>query len=381
MIPLGLTAAERRILFDTLQTGYRARTRLTVLDRDEAEIAVLPHQVLSGSVDVKSGQKPDRVLQLELADDGSRFRFTPEAVSDAAMFADNFIRAERGVYVPALARWVDVPVFTGPVASVARSGHTISVTATGKESRALAPAVAWQPPGPFGRDRRVTDVIRLIMAAQGERHFDLPNMNATTRHQISLGRQSESWLVALRLAASVDRQLFYDGRGVLRMRAKPRRPVWTFRAGDEQANVLTDPKRTYEIADLRNVVEVLGREPEGNTARPRAVAMARRGNPLSPWGLARRGEPLFLVETIEVTNNRREALERIAERELDERLRAAVHVEFESVPVPVLEPRDLVALLVEGERLAFHLGEYTIPLTGESMTIGFNRRPQKRGRR
>lgn len=380
MISLGITAAERALFATALQTGYRARTIVTVLDRDEKPIGELPNHVLGGGVDVKAGQRPDRVLQLEMVDDGGRFRFAPEAVADAHIYVDNMLQVERGVYVPDLG-WVDVPVFCGPIANVKREGRTISVTATGKEARGLKPAVAWQPAGPFGRDRKVTDVIRSIMRAQGERRFDLPNHRATIRKQVSLGRQSEPWAVAQRLAKQIDRQLFYDGRGVLRMRYLPQRPVWSFVCGTQDSNVLTIPSRDFDTSALRNVIEVLGREPEGSGTRPRAVAIARKGHPLSPWSLARNGEPLFLVETIEVNANREAQLERIAQRELQERLQATTTVQFEAVPVLTLEPDDLVELTVDDERYSFRAREYTIPLTAEGMTFGFNRRPRKRGRK
>lgn len=380
MIGLGLLAAERRALASVLQTGYKARTRVVVLDQDEREVVDLPAHVLSGSVNVTAKQRPSRTLELELLDEGQRFRFAPEGIGDSHLYADNFLRVFRGVWVPDLEDWVDIPVFTGPVASLDRDGHTISVQAVGKEVRGLEPAVSWNPAGPFGRDRKVTDVIRAIMRAQGERRFDLPRMNATLRKQISLGRHSEPWRVCQRLAEDVDRHLFYDGRGVLRLRPWPRKPVWTFRTGDE-ANVTTPPHRTYELDEMRNTIEVLGAEPEGKEERPRAVAIARRGHPLSPWSLARHDEPLFLVETIEVGAKRVRVLEGVAERELEDRLRAAVQTEFEALPVPQLEPDDLVALVTDGERTTFRLREFTIPLTGEAMTIGFRRRPRKRGRR
>jgi hypothetical protein len=372
VLDLGLTAAERRAFHAALVVSYRARTRFEILDRDEQVIGdPIQGRVLSGQVDVAAQSHPDRVLQLEFADDGRRAHFVPQGPATSALYADNFIRVERGIYVTELERWVDVPVFCGPITALERNGHTVSLTAVGKEARALEPAVTWNPPGPFGRGTKVVDAIRAVMRSAGERRFDMPMLHAELNHPLSLSRSSQAWKVASKLAEQVNRQLFYDGRGKLRLRLQPERTVWTF---DTARNVVELPRFAFELEEVRNTIEVLGPEPDSKEPRPRVVVTPPPRHPLSPWRLARNGEPLHLVETLEIGAKRREVLRRAGERLLEQRLRAATHIEFDAYPVPHLEPYDEVALVIAGERTSFTAKEYTIPLVAGPMSAGYHKR-------
>lgn len=387
MLDLGLTQRQLETFYATLTGSHRARTTLEVLDRDEHVIDTIEDVVMTGSVDVDSKSRPDRTLQVQFVNEGKRFHFAPGGAGDTTMFADNFIRARRQIYVPQLAElygiraWVDVPLFTGPITSVDRDADTIQVTAAGKESLMLEPVPAWRP-AHYPKGLRVTDAIRRILAAQGERRIDIPTLPARLRKPVSIGRHTEPWKVARRLADSLDRQLFYDGRGKARLRHLGAHSVWTFRTG-EGANVVGDPPaRTYTLDEMRNTVEVLGPENEGPAKRLRFVAMPNRGNPLSPWSLARNGEPRYVVETIELDHAKNLAVLRSrGERELEDLLRSAISVDFDAKVVPHLEPGDMIALREDGEHTAIRLRTFTIPLDGEAMSIGANRRPRSKGKR
>lgn len=381
MLNTGLRTWQLRSFHDALTQSHATRTIVSILDQDERVLQTLDDLVVSGQVDVAMNTQPDRLLQLEIADIGKRFRFVPRGVSDTHMFADNMIRVEVGTYVDDDIGWVDVPVFTGPFADVDSGGETIRITAVGKESLALSPNTTWQTPGPFGRNAKVTDVIRAIMRSQGERRFDIPDLNARLHKPLSTDKSSEAWKLSRKLARQVDRQLFYDGAGRLRLRAWPKKPVWTFRAGGNAANITTPPATTFDISEVRNTILVLGPKPDGKEPRPRAVAVANRGHNMSPWSLARRGEPRYMVETIEVGAKRHATLQNVANRTLDDRLRAAITVAFEAIPIPHLEPGDEVALVVDGERTSFRLQDFSIPLGGDPMTVGYHRRSPRRGKR
>lgn len=384
MIDLGLTAAERRAFRDALLHSYSARTRFTVLDRDEQPIGeAFEGRVLTGQVDFDASARPDRSLQLTFADDDRRFRFVPSGAHDATLFADNFLRVERRIRVRSLERWIDVPLFTGPIISCSRDGREVRVQAVGKEALGLEPALAWTSrPSAFGKGTRVVDAIREIMRATGERRFDLPNLTARLGERVSLSKSSQPWRVCRRLAAQANRQLYYDGEGRLRMRPWPTTTAWTFKKSeDEGGNVTTRPRSEFLISEVRNVIEVLGPEPEGKEPRLRVVVMPPRGHPLSPWSLARNGQPRFLVETVELGAKKPETLRKAGERLLRDRLEAAVHVEFDAWPAYHLEPGDRAALVVDDERTVFRLRQYSMPLGGEAMTVGYHKRSKRRGKK
>jgi hypothetical protein len=151
----------------------------------------------------------------------------------------------------------------------------------------------------------------------------------------------------------------------------------------ETGIVLDQPIITYDLQKIRNVVEVKGHKAEG-CEQTKFTAHADRKHPLSPWSLARNGEPRYIVEVIENGEIRRkEKAKEKAERVLRRRLRAAVDVEFECLPVPHLEEDDVCTLIVDngGTTLRineFHVKRFTIPLTAEgTMSIGSLKRRRK----
>lgn len=378
MLDLGLRQAKLALLKETLEGSYRARTSLQVLDRNEEEVDTVDELVITGSVDVDSKTQPDRMLQVEFTNLDRRFHFAPGGAEDSSLFADNYLRAIRHVLVPGVG-WVDIPLFTGPITAVDRDSETVSVTASGKESLLLEPMPAWQP-AHYPRGMRVTDCIRAILRQQGERKLHVPTLKARLRKPVSIGRHTEPWKVVRRLATSLDRDIFYDARGRVRLRRPGAHAVWTFRTGEE-GNVTTVPKRSFDLAETRNTVEVLGPEAEGPKKRLRYVATPPAGNPMSPQSLGRNGQPRFIVETIELDHAEGlHVLRERGDRELDDLLRSAVTLDFEALPVPYLEPGDMVALREDGERESFRLRKFTLPLAGEAMVVGDNRRPRVRGR-
>lgn len=379
MLDLGLSVAEHREYHAALRHSHAARTTVMVLDRDEKPLVDLPFLVTSGAVNVDIHQPVDRSLELELVETDRKFKFIPDGAADFTMFADNFIRVVREIRVEELDRWVRVPVFTGPITTVSHDGSAVSIAAVGKESLALAPSVAWRPQT-YPKGTLVTDVIHDVMYAQGERRFDMPTMDVKTRKRITVGRTSQPWRVASRLALSLDRQLFYDARGKLRLRVWPQaRSGFTFKDGTN-ATILTRPETKIDMTKVRNTVEVLGPKPDGPQKRLRWVAYAPKEHALSPWKLARNGEPRFLVESVELEHvHRMEQVRNQAERRLEELLRADLEVTFDSLPQPHLEPADFVSMNQDGETTQFKLQTFTIPLVGsDPMSVGYLRRVSKR---
>jgi hypothetical protein len=171
------------------------------------------------------------------------------------------------------------------------------------------------------------------------------------------------------------RQLFYDGAGRVRLRRFPDDPTYTFHDGDG-GNVLTRPGVTYDLSNVRNTVEVTGGVPRGAKRRVQAVALPQRSHPLSPWSLARNGEPRFMAIRERNDNIKRKvAAKNRANKILRDRLRAAVSVDFEALVVPHLEEFDVATLDTEDHTVEFVLTRFGIPLTADrAMPVGVNRR-------
>lgn len=379
MIETGLTAADRARYLDGLAGSRRMELVVELLDRDEqphASLTAPESRIVDGAVHVDATADVTRSLTLTILDPEGRLHLDPSSPSRTALFADQFVRVARRDYIDTLGRYVRCPMFWGPITRFERAGPLVTVEAQGKETLARAPAVIWQA-ATYRKGAIVVDTIRDILERIGERRFAIPTGTARLPRELSLSRHAEPWVEALRLARAVNRQLFYDALGRVRVRQYPRKPVYTFYArahqpGEPRATVLGEPQITYDFAEVRNLVEVLGPEPQGRKPRLRYVATPARAHPLSPWSLARNGRPRYLVDRVENDKIARLSQARaLGDRLLEERLRIALGVDFESLPIPVLEEHDLVAIRTATFTATFRLQRFTLPLTADgTMSVG-----------
>src|SRR5215207_689348 len=124
------------------------------------------------------------------------------------------------------------------------------------------------------------------MTMVGETKFDLPNFTYKLGHDYSVIATTVPWEFANVLSASRHiRQLWYDGRGVLRFREKGTRPIWTF----TEDTLLSVPKLDYNHADIRNAATVRGQTPEGKP-QLRAHRYLSDSHPSSSLALGRNGK-------------------------------------------------------------------------------------------
>lgn len=377
MIELGLSVDDLRSFHAALRQSHLTRIQVDVLNRDEQVIAGLPKPyITSGAVNADMSAAATRSLEMTLVDPEGRLEFIPASPSDAGVFADNFLAVRRGIYVEELSRWVDVPIFWGPLTGVTRDGDEITVKAMGKESLALRPAVVWKPLT-IKQRTTVEDAVKKILQGQGEARFGLDTLSPQKRipRPVSLARTTEAWKVCRKIVGSQNRQLYYDGLGRVRLRAFPGQPLYTFRSG-EAGSITTKPKLDFDMSGLRNLILVLGVKPSGPGKRPHAIAQPPAEHPLSPQSLARNGKPRYLVEVVKAKHARRRSqCQKIADRVLAEKLAAAVTISFEALPVPHLEEGDMVALEHDGVTYSFQLRQFTIPLTSdEAQSFGFLKR-------
>ena len=393
MIPLDLTRAERRAYLRALRQTHSIRVQVSVLNLDHEHLAQLTHRILDGQVNVDLDADVTRSATVTFLDVGRTMSFDSDSPADGALFANRMLRITYGVKSQGMGQWVDVPIFTGPVVKLDRDGDVVTVEAQGKEVLALRPV--WKPMTlKKGADK--VDSIRVIMRWRtGETRFALPDLKARLPKDLSLGRQSEAWKACQAIARSLNRQLYYDGAGMLRLRTYPENTFYRFRTGTG-GTVLSEPQVSFAHEDLRNVVQVRGGKPRGvktdkdpNTSAPRRVPrvshveVAPRRHPFSPERLGRSGVPRFLPEVIEdeTIRSKKEA-ERVAKRVLRNRLRQAVDVTFEALPAPHLDAGDLVQIRTDEMAMAFRLRQFSIPLSSSgTMSVGYLRKVSRFGRR
>ena len=371
MLTLDLTTAERKAFEATLRSSYERRIDVLLWNTEQDTSSTSSNRRLDGQVVVDATQDVTRSASLTLYDPEDKLNFDTESPSDGAIYMDRMIRIEYCVYVPALSRWVDVPIFTGPVTKLSRDGAIVSVECQGKE--VLAKGAVWKPIT-FKKGARRIDVVRSLMRNRaGENRFMFPNDPSKITKAVTLPRQAVVWDEAKRLAGG--RGLWYDGRGWLRMQSYSTSPVFAFRSGDD-GTVLTRPNVSFSTDEVKNVIHVTGGIPKGKKTAVSAVASAPKSHPMNHNRLGRNGVPRYMVEFVEDTNltTTKDAQKR-ADAMLAPRLLEAVEVQFDAMPIPHLEPWDVVSLRTDEFSTNFRLKQFTIPLTsGNPMPVGYLRK-------
>lgn len=379
MIPLGLKSSELADLEAQMRGTARIRVRLTMLNLAGNEVSDLTDRLLDGQVNIDTTAETVRQLSCTLSDPDRSLALDSDSPDDGALYADRMLRATYGFYVDALGLWVDVPVFTGPLATFQRNGGSVQVSCLGKEH--LAGGQAWRPMQ-FKQGHNVGDTIKSILRERaGESKFSFPNVkNRLPKGGYSLGRLTSPWVAAQQLAGGIGRQLYYDGAGVCRLRRPPGTTTFTFNG----EVLLSDPDVTYDLSTVRNAVWVRGHKPK-KKPQITATATASRNHPLSPWALGRNGEPRYLVEVVERDNVRsRKDARQLASRTLQGLLLEGVSCTFDALPIPHLDPLDVVALKTDEASIRFPLRQASLPLVhGGVMSVGALKRvtrPKRRSR-
>lgn len=397
MLPLGLRRHEQRAFHRALRTHHSIRVRVAVMTLEHEHLGQLTEELLDGQVNIDADAEVTRSATVTFLDRRRTLDFDSDSPANGALYANRMIRLTYDVRVDELDEWVNVPVFTGPVIKLDRTDDEVTVEAQGKEHLALAPA--WRPMTVRKGVAKVDAIRRILRERAGEHRFDFPDLHAKLPKAVSLGRESQPWVVAQKIAESMNRQLFYDGRGVCRMRVYPRNPHYTFNDG-QGGEVISPPQVAFSMDNVANAVWVKGGKPKAKKKQDdanqpadgdkkekergvRHFETARRSHPLSPWRLGRNGDPRFLLEVVDNDAIRSQQRAReVARRKLRRRLRALVEVTFDSLPTPHLEPEDLFRLNTEQVGMVMRLNQLSIPLKHDQLqTVGYMRKVSTTRRR
>lgn len=374
MYDLGLTADNKRRFEETLVRDHQINIRVEVLDLNHENPLDISDRVLEGQVDVEaSAQITTRSLQMTLLDPHASMGFDSGDPSDGVMFLDRMIRAVYEVYVPELTgsttKWVSVPVFTGPVTKMDRTGSTVKIEASGKEVLAN---VVWTSFNITEGTNKYT-AIRTIMGKAGESHYRLRSTTGRMPNALGMAHPKKFWEESRKIASSLDDYLFYNGDGTLVGKPYPNGVIFTFKNGIH-GSVLGEPAISYDPATARNVVRVIGKKPTtGET--PSYTYYASDTHPLSAANIGRNGVKRYLPEVIRSDSYRTiEACKARAISYLTAKLKEIIEVKFDSLVIPHLEPNDMCNITTNKMSMDFQLSSFTIPLTHAGiMTVGYRK--------
>lgn len=368
MIPLGLSAADLAAFERGLVSSHSIRITVRLLDLDHRHVADLSGSLLGGQVNVDGLADVTRSASLELLDVAKAIRLDSGSPVAGAVFLDRMVQVLYGVWSESLPRWVDVPIFTGPITSLTRSGPALRIEAEGKEALARQ---AWRPTG-VATGATEAALVRAVMALTGETRYSLPASSPRTSRKVIITGESDPWALA---KASTTQQLYYDGRGVLVMRPLPTRSVFAFREGEGGA-ITSEPEISFSSDEIRNAVGVTGGVPKGAKTPVRARAYAPATHPFSPRSLGRANAPRYLIEEVEAPGILTvAAAQSLADQRLKAVLLQGIDASFEALVVPHLDPRDVIGVVTGDFSTTLRATRFSIPLNADgAMSVGHNAR-------
>jgi hypothetical protein len=375
MIPAAMSSARLRALHTTLAMHHEVDVHVMIQDLNGNSLVNVSDRLLDGQVNVDATADITRSATVTLLDPDRALPFESDSPASATLYLNRMLHITYGVLVDGI--WVHIPVFTGPVSKLDRSDTTIDVEAQGKE--ALAMGACWQPMTLPKGMKKTTALLHLMSSRAGESLFSVPDLTPKLSVPVSIARTGTIWIHAQRLAKSLNRHLFYDGAGVLRLRPSPATVTYTF----TDRTVVSRPQISYSMTDLANTVMVTGASPKGSKRHYHWTAVAPPSHPLSPDKLGRGSVPRHLLLSIndDSVSSTAEAAA-LANSTLARSLLQAVDASFEALPIPHLEPYDLCGLTGGSVSTTFALRKFSLPLVaGPNMTVGFlkNLRVKSRG--
>jgi hypothetical protein len=366
---LGLSHADLAAYGRALAQTHTLSIELRVLNLSGQLVKTIAPMVNGGQVNIDADADVTRSATLTFLDETRALQFDSDSPADGAIYFDNMVRIWHQIRVPELdGRRVGCAVFTGPIVKFDRTGSEVSIEAQGKESLALFGV----PSLTLRKGHNAIDAIRTILSERcGETSFAFPSTRRRLPRDVVTSWDDEvrPWLVCQRIAASLGLQLFYDGAGVCRLRDMPDDPVFRFHDGDG-SNITSAVQVSHDSSDIRNRVTVVGAKPKFTW-----TANLPDTHPFSATRLARNGVRAagFRIEQI---SDDRIASVSAARTRANTRIRVFERMVFgttlNTVPVPHLDELDMIRVDTEAHVGNDRLRQWSFPLTGGDMSVGYN---------
>lgn len=375
MIDLGLPKAKKNALIATLAKDHLIDVSVRILTTEHKHLGSIT-EILGGQVNIDMAADVTRQLQLSFVDREGVIRVD---TSDGRPELRRMIQVHYKVRVGD--EWVSIPIFTGPITSVKREAdNMVNLEALGKEHLLMGPI--WKSLS-YPKSSNRMAVVRAVLTEAGERSMALPKgWKQRTKYAFSVKKQDSAWPRIKVVTKGSRAQIFYDGRGVARVRKHPVRSCFTFRDGDG-GMILTPPLVAESSQDIVNTVYVVGAVPVGKKSPLVAEVTLPASHPYSPEELGRYGKKRHIVEEIDDDTLRTQAdVDRAARRRLQEVQIDEQVVTFDCLPMPLLEEGDLVTIDSKDVKGTVRVASMVIPLTHDGVaSIGYIAPASKRKRR
>ena len=296
MLHLELSHDERDEYRSALLDSHRMRVQIAIRDNDEEVIETPDRMVLEGSVTIDADSEVSRSLDLTLLDPDNKVRFNPCNPAQGVLFAGFFISVQYGVYVDELEDWIDAPLFWGPSYRLLPFGAGGPHRSAGQgQSLLMEPYLATEG-HTLPKGLHIDDAIKRVARYAGEQRFDIPNLAGKLHDDVVIRPGDELWATIARgrkslvaQTGSKPHQIFYDGRGRLKLRRLNHNIVWRFRADE---TILSPVELTWDMAEAINFVQGARDQAEGGEAGRLRRGRAAAGAPaLAPVALAQRRAP------------------------------------------------------------------------------------------
>jgi hypothetical protein len=376
MIDLGLSPAKRAQLIRLLHTPHTIRMSVAIQTLEGSYTIDLSPYFMGGQININSKEQVTRSADLSIFDPFRRIQLDPDDPSKISVGMADLARINYVVTDPETNDSFAIPVFTGPIDDVQRDETTLKITCVGKEALAVGNSYVGKI---YRKGAKKTDVIFDILRniiGEASNKIQIPDLGAKLPADWRLSQGSIPWDAAKSLARSLGYQLFYDGRGVCRMRVPGSKAVHTF----DNYWVSSPPQIDWSTEGIINTVVVKGGKPKKAKKNVSYTAVASPNHPLSPNRLGRNGVPRYLYTTIENSGLLSTAeCKALAVQTLNRGLLVGFNAKWDALPMPLLEESDMVHINAHGLNATVALEEFAIPLTIGTASYGYTRSVGQRG--
>jgi len=371
-----LKKAFEKALLGNAQIGFRLEfmmpnwadpsnwTNPSIKETVVKSVGVAQANVIEGQVSLEAtATAPTRQLDLTFVDVNDEYDLG-SLDGNTFLSPEKMIKVWYRVHVPEATQynaWMEVPIFSGHIATIEKEAKIVSLSALSKDSRYLEPCVFSPTKGQnkqLWKGLRVTDAIRYILGCHGEQMYRMPVSNERLRSNLLIKWDDVPWAVCQKIAQAASMHLYYDGYGNCVLRRFTNNCQKEFN-GDW---LVEWPQRKLDFTEIRNVVVFKGAK------GVRAVARNQR-NPLDYQYIKQ-----WKVEIMENSNVKRQDVAlKLAQAELKKKQTTANSIGCTTLVFPQIEEYDNIRIRDPikygmpgypngGSVNIFHLGKATIPL-------------------
>jgi len=369
---LDLKAVAQDEVYNLYTSSHSIRSTVYVLDLDHNIVQDVTSELIDGQVSINyDGDEATRSLELILYDPDFRAGFDVADMNHGVWFFDRMIQARIEMWLPGQQRWVEFPMFTGPVRGFKRTGPLVSLQCLGKDIFVRNSWASYK----VAKGTNKVEAIRRVLQHAGETKFRFEGTTtATMPNDVNVTRalQASPFGWCRSVAAEINMRLFYNGAGeaVLRPKNAPGVVDWVIADGDSGA-VLTYPNVDADYGRVVNVVRV----ESAQDPRINFTAMVDDNSDIHPSNMLRGGQPLYFGYEYQSDAVKTKAqAERAAKANLADRQRAIYNIKFDSLPLYQAEELDVAEIHIGGDRVIATLTQMSFGLMPDApMAVGYQR--------